>query len=78
MEDSKSFLRVVSHTAHAPLTTGCEGNLTLKLLAAKKCNKHRPMKHYKTTMLTKNGEKQANIAGATAMLSFRLLDVTLD
>ena len=29
----------------------------------------------KTTTLTKNGEKQA---GGTAILSFRLLDVTLD
>ncbi len=58
--------------------TANQGNLTLKLLAAKKCNKHRPKKHYKTTTLTKNGEKKTNIAGATAILSFRLLDVTLD
>ncbi len=36
------------------------------------------MKHYKTTTLNKNGEKQENIAGATAIQSFRPLDVTLD
>ena len=44
------YFTLVSHTAHAPLTTGCQGNLTIKLFAAKKCNKHRLMKHYKTTM----------------------------
>ncbi len=41
-------------------------------------HKYRPMKHCKTTTITKNGEKQVNIAGATSNSSSRLLDVTLD
>ncbi len=55
--------------------TANEGNLTFKLLAAKKC---RPLNHCKSTTLNKNREIRANIAGATRNSSSRLLNVTLD
>ncbi len=49
-------LRMPSHTPMHPNYW----LLTFKH-AAKKCNKHRPMKHYKTTTRTKNGERQVNM-----------------
>ena len=47
------------------LISGCYGILTLKLLAAKTRFKHRPIKHWKTTALTKDGKKLKALAGAT-------------
>ena len=41
------------------------GILTLKLPAAKTCFKHRPIKHWKTTTLTKDGKKLKALASAT-------------
>ena len=41
------------------------GILTLKLLAVKTCFKHRLIKHWKTTTLTKDGKKLKTLAGDT-------------
>ncbi len=36
------------------------------------------MKYYKTTTLTENGEKLANVTDTTSYSMFRLFDITLD
>jgi hypothetical protein len=41
------------------------GIVSPKLLATKTCAKHRPIKHYKTTTLSKDDKKLKTLASAT-------------